>query len=100
MASLRRLSSSPFRQRLSGNSRSSLQTSRTASTISLPQVGSSPLIGEWKQKGIIDDRDLIQFDTLHEMQVRSCTFFEPRNFLSLYNPAKDAFEPITYGDCK
>ena len=49
--------------------------------------------------GIIDERALINFDTLHEMQTRACHVFSPKNLFSTYSPESKQFEWMTYQEC-
>jgi hypothetical protein len=49
--------------------------------------------------GIVDERALLNFNTLHEMQSRACTVFSKKNLFSTYNPETKQFEWMTYKEC-
>jgi long-chain acyl-CoA synthetase len=50
----------------------------------------------FQAKGFLDDRGLTVFDTLHEMQVRSCEVFAPRKLFGTYSKESKQFEWMTY----
>lgn len=54
---------------------------------------------EWHKKGILDERGLVKFDTLHNMQVRSCQVYAPKNLFATYSPDSQQFEWMTYVEC-
>jgi long-chain acyl-CoA synthetase len=56
---------------------------------------------QFREQGIVDDDNLIQFDTLHEMQTRSCLVYEKRELFGTYSAKSNQFEWMTfkeYGD--
>ena len=50
----------------------------------------------FQAKGFLDDRGLTVFDTLHEMQVRSCEVFASRKLFGTYSKESKQFEWMTY----
>lgn len=54
----------------------------------------------WRAENIIDDADLVRFDTLHNMQVRSCRVFAPKPLFATYSAESKAFEWMTFGECE
>ena len=52
----------------------------------------------FQQQGILDERGLVNFDTLHEMQTRSCQVFEPKPLFGTYSEDSKNFEWMTYGE--
>lgn len=48
----------------------------------------------FQAEGIVDDRGLTMFNTLHEMQVRSCKVYADNDLFGTYNGTK--FEWMTY----
>jgi hypothetical protein len=55
---------------------------------------------KWLAQGIIDERNLVQFDTLHNMQIRSCQVFAPKPLFATYSPETKNFEWMTFAECK
>jgi hypothetical protein len=55
---------------------------------------------KWLAQGIIDERNLVQFDTLHNMQIRSCQVFAPKPLFATYSPDTKNFEWMTFAECK
>ena len=53
---------------------------------------------EFQELGYLDERGLTVFDTLHEMQVRSCTVFDENKLFGSYNEAENSYKYITYGE--
>jgi len=49
-----------------------------------------------KEMGYLDDRGLTVFDTLHEMQVRSCAVYEKRNLFGTYSNETERFEWMSF----
>jgi len=78
----------------------------SSSTVSSAASGTSPStkfawtdeMKKFQGEGILDDRGLTVFDTLHEMQVRSCKVFEDRQLFGTYADASGKFEWMTYGE--
>ena len=52
----------------------------------------------WKERGIIDDRALVSFETLHEMQVNACEVYSANNVFGTYTEASKSFEWMTYNE--
>ena len=50
------------------------------------------------ESGWLDERGLTQFDTLHELQTRSCAVFETNTLYGTYQHDKGEFDYETYGD--
>jgi len=51
---------------------------------------------QFQGEGIVDERGLVQFDTLHEMQERSCRVFEEKPLFGTYSEASKQFEWMKY----
>jgi hypothetical protein len=51
---------------------------------------------EFKEIGYLDDQALTVFDTLYEMQVRSCQIYAENDLFGTYNEAESNFKFITY----
>ena len=50
----------------------------------------------YQELGYLDERGLTNFDTLHEMQYRSCQVFAENELFGTYNPSTEKFEFDTY----
>ena len=50
------------------------------------------------EKGWLDEHGLTRFDTLHELQTRSCAVFKDNPLYGVYNEQRQTFEFGTYGD--
>ena len=46
----------------------------------------------------LDDNGLTKFNTLHDLQVRSCALFADNDLFGTYDNSKDSFEYMTYAD--
>ena len=57
---------------------------------------SSDRVKEYQDLGYLDEYGLTKFDTLHEMQVRSCAVYAENDLFGTHNPESDQFEYITY----
>jgi hypothetical protein len=79
-------------ERSSGSSFSGAATLRSMST------GDTLTENEkaFQAKGFLDERGLTAFDTLHEMQVRSCQVFAQRELFGTYSKESKKFEWMTY----
>lgn len=55
---------------------------------------------QWQSQGILDERGLVAFDTLHNMQVRSCQVFSDKNLFSTYSEETKDFEWMTFAECE
>jgi hypothetical protein len=77
-------------------------TSFSAGTASLRSMSTNVSVTEddkaFQEKGFLDERGLTVFDTLHEMQVRSCQVFAPRKLFGTYSKESNKFEWMTYQD--
>jgi hypothetical protein len=51
---------------------------------------------KFREAGILDEHGLTCFDTLHEMQVRSCMVYSGNDLFGTYNPGSEQFEYMTY----
>lgn len=86
---------------LSSSSSSSLSSSssfRFQSTATAAPSQLTPQEQVFYEQGIVDDHGLTLFDTLHEMQVRSCQVFADRELFGTYSPNSKQFEWMTYAD--
>ena len=52
----------------------------------------------WQERGVIDDRQLVNFETLHEMQVNSCEVYARNELFGTYMEASNSFEWMTYAE--
>ena len=52
------------------------------------------------KEGILDERGLVQFDTLHNMQVRSCRVYADKDLFATYSATTQNFEWMTFAECK
>lgn len=50
----------------------------------------------FREKGIVDERNLTVFETLHEMQVRSCQVYAPKKLFGTFSDDTKQFEWMTY----
>jgi hypothetical protein len=50
----------------------------------------------FRKAGILDEHGFTSFDTLHEMQVRSCMVYSGNDLFGTYNPGSEQFEYMTY----
>lgn len=55
---------------------------------------------QFVKEGIMDERGLVQFDTLHNMQVRSCRAYADKDLFSTYSVSTQNFEWMTFAECK
>jgi long-chain acyl-CoA synthetase len=55
-------------------------------------------IAAWKERGVIDDRELVQFQTLHEMQVNSCEVYAQNELFGTYTETSKSFEWMTFAE--
>lgn len=53
---------------------------------------------EFQAAGILDENRLLNFDTLHEMQVRACQVFEPKRLFGTYSEESNQFEFMSFGE--
>jgi hypothetical protein len=49
--------------------------------------------------GYVDDRALLNFDNLHDMQARACQVFATKNLFSTYSSETKQFEWMTFTEC-
>jgi hypothetical protein len=62
-------------------------------------LSSSPLPAElqkFREIGYVDEDGLTVFETLHDMQVRSCEVFSDRELFGTYSDESEKFEWMTY----
>jgi len=52
----------------------------------------------FQEQGILDERGLTIFDTLHDMQVRSCQVFNDRKLFGTYSEETKDFEWMSFAD--
>lgn len=81
---------------LSSSSSSSFRFQSTTTAAVSSQL--TPQEQVFYEQGIVDDHGLTLFDTLHEMQVRSCQVFADRELFGTYSPNSKQFEWMTYAD--
>jgi hypothetical protein len=55
---------------------------------------------QYFKEGIMDERGLVQFDTLHNMQVRSCRVYADKDLFATYSTTTQNFEWMTFAECK
>ena len=48
----------------------------------------------------MDERGLVQFDTLHNMQVRSCRVYADKDLFATYSTTTQNFEWMAFAECK
>lgn len=53
---------------------------------------------EFQAAGILDENRLLNFDTLHEMQVRACQVFAPKRLFGTYSEESNQFEFMSFGE--
>lgn len=53
---------------------------------------------EFQELGFLDERGLTVFDTLHEMQVRTCAVFSENELFGSYDSEANSYKYITYGE--
>jgi hypothetical protein len=58
---------------------------------------SSESESHFRDAGYLDESGLTSFDTLHELQVRSCKVFEGNELFGTYQEHLNGFEYMTYG---
>ena len=54
---------------------------------------------QWQKDGLLDERGLVKFDTLHNMQVRSCQVFADKNLFATYSATTQQFEWMSFAEC-
>ena len=55
---------------------------------------------QYFKEGIMDERGLVQFDTLHNMQVRSCRVYADKDLFATYSTTTQNFEWMAFAECK
>jgi hypothetical protein len=55
---------------------------------------------DFQALGLLDERGLVNFDTLHNMQVRSCQVYAEKNLFATYSEETQNFEWMTFAECK
>jgi hypothetical protein len=71
----------------------------TTSSSARAHLSSSPLPAElqkFRELGYVDEDGLTVFDTLHDMQVRSCKVYSERELFGTYSEDSRKFEWMTY----
>lgn len=53
---------------------------------------------EWQELGYVDDKGLTIFDTLHEMQFRSCQTYGANPIFGTYSKETSKFEWMTFAE--
>jgi len=76
---------------------SSIRRSLSTETAAPPVLSKTE---QWQQRGILDERGLVNFDTLHNMQVRSCEVFAHKNLFATFSEESQSFEWMTFQECK
>lgn len=92
LASSQRLLFSRCRQQALRAARRSSSGRRAIATASAEDVQ------DWKDSGIVCERNLITFKTLHDIQVNSCEVFENNRLFGTYSEASKDFEWMTFGE--
>lgn len=72
----------------------------TATTVTTPVYDLTEQELQWQSEGILDARGLVNFDTLHNMQVRSCLVFADKDLFGTFSPTTQNFEWMTYAECE
>jgi hypothetical protein len=80
------------RTRLAPSSSSSVPQRRLLGSLSPEQKT------KFQEEGILDEQGLVNFDTLHNMQVRGCQVFAPRKLFGTYSASSKQFEWMTFGE--
>ena len=60
----------------------------------------TPAEQQFVQENIMDERGLVQFDTLHNMQIRSCRAYADKDLFSTYSTTTQNFEWMSFAECK
>jgi hypothetical protein len=74
---------------------SSLLSSRLLTTNATTAVNDVD-VERFQKLGYLNEQGLTQFDTLHEMQVRSCQVYAPNPLFGSYSESSKAFEWMTF----
>jgi hypothetical protein len=81
-----------------------LRRSLQAAKPSLRSLGSTstqvltPEEHKWFEQGVLDERGLTVFHTLHEMQVNSCKVYAKKQLFATYSEESKQFEWMTFQD--
>ena len=59
-------------------------------------VGTAEDIKTWQEQLVLDDRELVNFNTLHEMQVNACDVYSTNKLFGTYAEASKSFEWMTF----
>eukprot|EP00977_Amphora_coffeiformis_P010075 scaffold2353_cov167-Amphora_coffeaeformis.AAC.66 len=59
-------------------------------------VGTAADIKAWQDQLVLDDRELVNFTTLHEMQVNACDVYSTNKLFGTYAEASKSFEWMTF----
>lgn len=59
-------------------------------------VGTTADIEAWKDQAVLDDLELVNFDTLHEMQVNACEVYSTNKLFGTYSEASKSFEWMSF----
>lgn len=91
------ITSSRLFSRLATLSRRQLAAQRLVGARALTGASATD-IAAWKERGVIDDRELVQFQTLHEMQVNSCEVYARNELFGTYVEPTKSFEWMTFAE--
>lgn len=83
-----------------GNKRNTTTTNTIRSLASSYITNPDINVADWQKKGWLDERELLQFGTLHEMQDRACQLFPSNKLFATHNAAKNQFEWMSYSECE
>jgi hypothetical protein len=74
-------------------------TRRVGAVASMPFSTLTPAEEQFFKEGILDERGLLKFDTLHNMQVRSCRVYAGKDLFATYSPLTQKFEWMKFAEC-
>jgi long-chain acyl-CoA synthetase len=65
---------------------------------SASKLHSSTKFDKFREHGIVDDRGMLVFDTLHEMQVRSCQIYAQNDLFGTFDSMSGSFKYMSYAE--
>jgi hypothetical protein len=95
---VRNLSSSLLRNSSNVRSQLSQQSPRSLSSGAASHAALTPQEQVFYEQGILDERGLTVFSTLHDMQVNSCQVYAGKKLFGTYGEASKQFEWMTFQD--
>jgi long-chain acyl-CoA synthetase len=70
--------------------------SRSASAAPQERLLSTADVERFQKEGLLDEKGLTVFDTLHEMQLSSCQVYSQNELFGTFSPKSEKFEWMTY----